>query len=100
MRRWIATLALGTALAGNLFAGDLGSQSALWTRIPTDIRSAAMGSALVALSDDTGALALNPAGLGLEKNAQLSLSHSFWAQDVSLEHAAIGENLGGVGFAF
>ena len=99
MFKKILMSALGWTLAGSVLAGSLGSQSAVWMRIPVDARSSAMADSLSAATDDTGALGINPAGLALVKKPTMAFSHSFWAEDLTLEHAAYGDSLGGVGFA-
>ncbi len=48
-------------------------------------RVAALGSAGVALTDDAGALAVNPAGLAWLKNATISLDNNFWVGETLQE---------------
>jgi len=99
MLKKILITALGWTFAGSALAGSLGSQSAVWMRIPVDARSSALADSLSASTDDTGALGINPAGLALVRKPTMTFSHGFWAQDLTLEHAAYGDSLGGVGFA-
>jgi len=116
LKKWLKSLAIKTSYgfylrssafiivatyfsAGVVSAQNVGSQSASWLRIPTDARNSALGGALVAVADDTGSLAVNPAGLAMVTGSALSFSHSFWAQDLSLEHGAFGTSVNGIGLA-
>jgi len=94
----MALLVSGFCIA-QLQAAGVGAQSASWMRIPVDVRSSAMAGSLSAAVDDADALNINPAGLALMRGTSLSFSHSFWAQDLSLEHAAFGYSTNGVGLA-
>ncbi|HEY5038750.1 MAG TPA: PorV/PorQ family protein, partial [bacterium] len=60
-----------------------------------------MGGAYAAVADDVNALEINPAGLAGIKESQITFQHSFWAQDLSMEHLAYGQSLSkksGLGF--
>jgi tetratricopeptide (TPR) repeat protein len=65
-------------------------------------RSAALGSAFVAVADDGSALFWNPAGLGSLPAGELSLHHEIWladtSQDTLLAALPVGD-LGGIGLA-
>jgi hypothetical protein len=65
-------------------------------------RSAALGSAFVAVADDGSALFWNPAGLGSLPSGELSLHHEIWLADTSqdtLLAALPAGDLGGIGLA-
>jgi hypothetical protein len=91
-------------------AGEAGAQTvndAAGVSMPLDnalgsARSAALGSAFVAVADDGSALFWNPAGLGNLSSGELSLHHQAWlaetSQDSLLAALPLGE-WGGVGLA-
>lgn len=77
-------VALVCLLLGLLALGDLAhAQGAASTAVPfllisPNSRASAMGESGVAVADDVSALFWNPAGLGIQKGQELSLSHSNW----------------------
>jgi hypothetical protein len=74
-------------------------EAATFLRILTDPRSAAMGGATCALVNNTGALTINPAGLGLMSSADITFTHDEYVADLTLEHAAFGGKAGDLGLA-
>lgn len=56
--------------------------------IAPDARSVAMGGVSAALSDNVNAIFHNPASLGNLRRPEVSVSHSLWLNDFSMEHAA------------
>jgi tetratricopeptide (TPR) repeat protein len=106
-----APLLLLCLAAGSLRAGEAqvsldpaASVSQPWLTIDTDPRSAAMGDAFVAVADSPYALAVNPAGLDLLFEPELSFTHNEWdsALGIRQETLNFGRRAGdgGVGFAF
>jgi len=77
-----------------------GNDASAWIRIPTDIRSAAMGGASAALFEQADSIVGNPAGLAFLDAPSVSFSQSFWVQGLSLEHGIFAAPTGGLGFAF
>ena len=71
-------------------SSDMGTS---WLKIPTSAREAAMGGANLAVADDVNALEINPAGLAGVSSNQITFQHSFWAQDLAMEHLAYGQSL-------
>ncbi len=94
-----STVALLAILAGPGWGQNIANQSAPWATISTDTRASAMGGAIVAVTDDTGALEANPAGLGLLSGPLVDLSHCFWIEGLTLEHAAFGDKASDMGYA-
>jgi len=76
---------LSVAAAMNAFAAadDAGTS---WLRIPSSTRSAAMGEALGAVPQEVDGASINPAGLGLTAESNLSIAQNFWARDISIQH--------------
>ncbi len=60
-------------------------------------RAAAMGSAFVAVADDSSALLWNPAGLGKLQTGQLALHHNSWLVDTLQESFTVGIPMGDAG---
>jgi hypothetical protein len=63
-------------------------------------RAAAMGSAFVAVADDSSAILWNPAGLGELRQGQIGLYHNSWLVNTDQESLAAGlpmGDLGGIG---
>jgi outer membrane protein OmpA-like peptidoglycan-associated protein len=92
-------LVLMVVAAGNVaFAADntydVGSQAATWLNLPDSPRTAAMGSASVALGGDVNTLSVNPAGLSDLGGQQLSLMEDADVQNTDFEHIAYGLGLG------
>jgi tetratricopeptide (TPR) repeat protein len=75
-----------------------------WLAVSVDPRSAALGDAMVASSDDVHALNINPAGLSRMLDPQLSFQHNEWSSALGLrqEYLAYGRRVGdgGLGLAF
>lgn len=86
------------AAANVVFAADntydVGSQAATWLNLPDSPRTAAMGSASVALGGDVNTLSVNPAGLSDLGGQQLSLMEDADVQNTDFEHIAYGLGLG------
>jgi hypothetical protein len=74
-------------------------EAATFLRILTDPRSAAMAGATCAIVNNTGALSVNPAGLGLMSAADITFTHDQYVADLALEHAAFGGKAGDLGLA-
>lgn len=53
-----------------------------------------MAGAGVAVTDDLGALTINPAGLSRMGGSEIQALHGFWVQDIFYDHFAYGQLLG------
>jgi hypothetical protein len=90
-------------LVPNLGSQRSGISSYQFLKIGADARGAAMGEAVVAVSNDVSALYWNPAGLTNSTSNQAVFSHSEWLIDLQHEFFGISYSLGGndfVGFSF
>ncbi|MFH1096729.1 MAG: PorV/PorQ family protein [Candidatus Desantisbacteria bacterium] len=67
------------------FDAAASSSGVTFLRIGVDARSAGLGEAFCGLSDDVGAIYYNPAGLGFIEDAEVSLTHISWLEDIGLE---------------
>jgi long-subunit fatty acid transport protein len=70
-------------------AQDAGKSGLAFLKIGAGSRAAAMGEAYVALVNDANAIYWNPAGLALSNNAQLSVTHLEWLENINHNFAAI-----------
>ncbi|MEE8576092.1 MAG: PorV/PorQ family protein [candidate division Zixibacteria bacterium] len=85
---WLVLIAL-VALVGNVsLAAENGWTSAEFLQIDVSARAAGLGGANSILAEGAEAASFNPAGLGNFQNAQFSVSHFAWYQDINLEHVA------------
>ena len=90
-------------LVPNLGSQRSGISSFQFLKIGADARGAAMGEAIVAVSNDVSSLYWNPAGLTNSTSNQAVFSHSEWLIDLQHEFFAISYALGGndfVGLSF
>lgn len=78
----------------------LGAFAADWLDLLPSARSAALGGAFSAVSDDVDALVGNPAGLGDNTNSELSFTHGSWLQGVKVEQGRYARGLGRGRLAF
>jgi len=88
---WIA-LILVVALLGDvsIAATNVGCASADFLHIGQGARAAGFGGAFTAISDGSTATYWNPAGLSELENAEVTLGHFAWLQDITVEQAAFG----------
>ena len=91
---WIV-LGLGFSLCRGAWA----ETTASWLNLPSSARQAAFSGALGALADDLDALGVNPAGLAAQGGPEISVLHNQWAQNLSVEHLALGRGFGTWGAA-
>lgn len=90
-------------LVPNLGSQRSGISSYQFLKIGADARGAAMGEAIVAISNDVSALYWNPAGLTNSTSNQAVFSHTEWLVDLQHEFFGISYSLGGndfIGFSF
>ncbi len=82
-----------------LFAAANVSQP--WLAVSVDPRSAALGDAMVASSDDLHALRINPAGLSGIQDPEISFVHNEWDSALGLrqEYLSYGRRLGDGGLS-
>lgn len=87
-------LGLSTApsLAQNQVSGA-GSTSTNFQKIGMGARASGMGNAFTGVSDDVNAVFWNPAGLGLAKGTQFTLTHGEWLLGVTHEFFAFSQNI-------
>ena len=86
-----------TALSchGPLIAqGNLGQSGANFLQIHATPRGAALGGAVVAVSEGANALYWNPAGALATENLELSLNHTRWFMDTRLTYAGVVKRIG------
>ncbi len=74
-------------------AAGAADPGASWLKISPGVRESAMGGSGSAFAG-ADSLDLNPAGLAQLDGPQVSLSQSFWVQDLSLSHLAWAQPLG------
>ncbi|MBU1704646.1 MAG: PorV/PorQ family protein, partial [Nanoarchaeota archaeon] len=65
-----------------------GTTRGVFLKLNQDVRSAAMGDAYIAVSDDTGSIYWNPAGLIQLKRPELSSVYSSWLVDMNYASVA------------
>ncbi len=90
-------------LVPNLGGQRSGISSYQFLKIGADARGAAMGEAVIAVTNDVSALYWNPAGLTNSTSDQAVFSHTEWLVDLQHEFFGISYSLGGndfVGFSF
>ncbi|MCH8494802.1 MAG: PorV/PorQ family protein [Balneolales bacterium] len=68
-----------------------------WLNLPVGARSAAMGYASVAVSDDAGSFFWNPAGYAFTDGTNFFAHRTQWIADIDVSSAAISHNLGRYG---
>lgn len=66
----------------------VGTYALSFLKIPVSARAAGMGSAFTAISNDATATYWNPAGMVDITRTTISLNHTFWPADISLDYAA------------
>ncbi len=71
-----------------------GSTSTNFQKIGMGARATGMGNAFTGVSDDVNAVFWNPAGLGLAKGTQFTLTHGEWLIGVTHEFFAFSQNIG------
>lgn len=76
-----------SALATEPFA-KVGTYGLQFLKMGVSARAAAMGNAFTAVADDATATYWNPAGMVDVTRTAVSLNHTFWPADVSLDYAA------------
>src|SRR5690242_1131528 len=70
-----------------------------WLGLPSSVRAAGLGGAYVAVSDDVGAMNINPAGLAQLKGNQVSFMHNGWIEGLIEEQGRFSFDLGGATLA-
>jgi hypothetical protein len=92
----ILILILAGLAQGQEFA-KVGTMGAQFLKIDMDAKSAAMGSASMAFSNDAGAMFRNPAGLIYVRNSSFVATYAPWFADINLYGAAFAHNFGPYG---
>jgi hypothetical protein len=87
---WIIAMVL-VALIGDvsLAATDVGRSAADFLMIGHGARAAALGGAYTAMASEATAAYWNPAGLTEIENAEVTLGHYAWFQDITVEQASL-----------
>ena len=93
------SLACVLMAGGNRASAGYSPVAASWLGIPSSARQAALSGALGGLSDDADALGINPAGLASLKGYEINALHNQWAQNLTVEHLALGQGLDKAGWA-
>jgi hypothetical protein len=85
----IALVALipAQSMATEPFA-KVGTYALQFLKIPVSARGVAMGNAFTALADDATATYWNPAGMVDVTRTSISLNHTWWPADISLDFAS------------
>lgn len=77
------------------FSSDsVGTAGASFLSLSPDARASGMGNAYTAVSDDASAIQYNPAGLAAVSGIDLSLSQTFFLDQIDYEFAGFAEPLG------
>jgi hypothetical protein len=92
----ILVLGLAATAQSQEFA-KVGTMGAQFLKVDMDARSAAMGSASMAFSNDAGAAFGNPAGLVYVRNSSFVATYAPWFADINLYGASLAHNFGGYG---
>lgn len=91
----IILCAMLVIMATNLFAqGNLGQAGANFLQIPAEPRGAALGNAIVALTEGAPSLYWNPAGAAFTDKVDVYFGHSNWFLDTRLVYGAAVISLG------
>lgn len=90
MKRWVVAL-LG--VAASLGAAEDGGQTAAWSKLAVDARSAALGRAVGALGDDEGAVQLNPALLATQEHINIGSQYALLPDGSSLSFLGVARPL-------
>ncbi|MGH7442461.1 MAG: PorV/PorQ family protein, partial [bacterium] len=69
--------------------GDVGTTTADFLKLGSGARSEALGEAYVAISDDSDALAYNPAGMAQDLEGELSASHALWFEGLAYDELSV-----------
>ena len=97
MKSAVITGIIAMAMAASLVYAGPGTGAIDILKVPTGIKSQAMGGAYTALCDDTDALDINPAGLGLMEGHEASFIHDLYFEDVFFDSAYYEQALEGMG---
>jgi len=93
-------LILGLFAQAPAFASGPGTTAASFLKIPVGARETALGGALTAAADNSGAVYYNPAGLGLLARPEFSFSYNKYVEGVSQQWLAAAYPYGPGAFGF
>ncbi|MFC2061227.1 PorV/PorQ family protein [Elusimicrobiota bacterium] len=80
-------------------AGSVGTNRAEFLLIGVGARPSGMGEAFTAVADDVNTISYNPAGLGNIRDAQVTLMHNNWIDDIGYEYMGLAYELNNYGTA-
>jgi hypothetical protein len=86
-----------------LVSADQGTTAASFLKLGTSPRAIAMADAFGGVADDVAAIQYNAAGLGFQKQKQVTLMHALWFQDIFYDYGALAwpiEGIGTIGLSF
>ncbi len=95
MQRFVLVLTL--VLAPAFAAADQGTTAASFLKLGTSPRAIAMADAFGGIADDVAAIQYNAAGLGFQKQKQVTLMHALWFQDIFYDYGALAWPIDGIG---
>lgn len=95
MQRFALFLIL--VLAPAFAAADQGTTAASFLKLGTSPRAIAMADAFGGIADDVAAIQYNAAGLGFQKQKQVTLMHALWFQDIFYDYGALAWPIDGIG---
>ena len=97
VRNIVIIVILIMSISNVLWGGSTGTTNANFLKTGQGVKPIAMGETYVALGKGLDTLYWNPAGLLQLKSPELTLLHSFWLQDTSIEYVAFGMPLNVLG---
>lgn len=83
----VALYALGVCIS-SVYAGAQGTTGMNFLKISNSVRGVAMGEAHVAVADDVGAIAWNPAGLTQLNTSEATFTYNKWLEGISAQYLA------------
>ena len=96
MKKIIGILAI-LLVTSNIWAQGPGTTNANFLKTNQGIIPIAMGETYVAIAEGIDTIYWNPAGLKQLQNTTASFMHSFWLEDIKIEHIACGLPIGELG---
>jgi hypothetical protein len=91
--------AIYTAVLGSVLYAGVGTTSMDILKVPSGIKSQAMGGAYVGLADGLDAMDINPAGMANITKNEILFVHDLYFQDTFFDSLYFGHGLGDIGTA-
>lgn len=99
---WAVDLTSTQSTLADIFSSSIdpneGSTVFRSMNIPSGGRTEALGTAFVALADDSGFFDFNPAASAVLEQSEISVSHNAWIADSALETIALTRRHGNLGY--